>query len=274
LIIKVTIHSTLSLDIFQLLFHLLTTDLRFRPKINAVIAARIAARKDAATTGRDEIALVNAQFIASLTESVEGREAELARIANYIDAGIVSHHSKLRSARDGTQSVFVVAGPPGIGKSTLLAEAAKRMKAAMQSAVVISYFIGVTPGSGTAQTFLTELRSRLQTEFLSSNSPTDQGRHSNDEEDNQTVTSLPWLMASSASGLKKLLISPDRPLILMIDALDQLSAEPLSTAWIPDQLAANIRLVVSVPADRPEFAELSALVPANNILMVPPVLAT
>lgn len=85
-----------------------------RPKLEAVIAGRTAARAASAAQGRDAVALANAIFERERAERVEGRTTELARLAAYLEG------------REGARQPLVVTGVPGSGKSTLLAEAAKR----------------------------------------------------------------------------------------------------------------------------------------------------
>ena len=83
-----------------------------RPKLEAVMATRLAAQARAAAHGRDAVAIANTTFAAERAAVVVGRDAELARIMAYM------------TALEDQAAPFVVAGPAGSGKSTLLAEVA------------------------------------------------------------------------------------------------------------------------------------------------------
>jgi tetratricopeptide (TPR) repeat protein len=65
-------------------------------------------------------------------------------------------------------------------------------------------------------------------------------------------------------------VAPERPLLLLVDALDQLSATAARTDWLPPRLAPGVRVVVSVLPDRPELAALRGWLPTEQILPLGP----
>jgi hypothetical protein len=119
------------------------------PKLEAVIAARTAARMVAAAQGHDATELANAAFAAQRAARVEGRETELARLAAYL------------ADAQGAGLPLVVTGPAGSGKSTLLAEAAKRAAVAQPGAALVVRYLGVTPGTNTLVELLENLRGAM-----------------------------------------------------------------------------------------------------------------
>jgi hypothetical protein len=167
-----------------------------QPKLEAVMAARTAAREALEDAGRDETALANAAFAAQRAEHVVGREDELARVAAYL-------------ASD-TPLPLVVTGAAGSGKSTLLAEAAKRAAAAQPEAVLITRYLGVTPGTGSLSELLNGLRRAIA------------GAYGQPEP--VPLTNAEQLAGTFAAQLAMLAVPAERPLLLIVDALDQLGA--------------------------------------------------
>jgi hypothetical protein len=57
------------------------------------------------------------------------------------------------------------------------------------------------------------------------------------------------------------LVTADRPLVLLLDGLDQLSADHRAhrLAWLPNSLPPNVYVVVSTLTDHPTFDVLSAM---------------
>jgi tetratricopeptide (TPR) repeat protein len=214
-----------------------------RPKLEAVIATRTQARAAAKARGRDATARANATFEAQRAEYVEGREAELARLAEYL------------SGRNGAGEPLVVTGTAGSGKSTLLAEAAKRVATQGDAALVVRY-IGVTPGTTNLAELLNDLRRAIGRAYGGS--------------ETLPLVDLDALCSTLATELSMRRVPPERPLLLLVDGIDQLGASAQRTDWLPSRLAPGVRVVVSVLADRPELSALRARLSDRLVLTLGP----
>ncbi len=215
-----------------------------RPKVEAVIAARVAARAAAGAQGRDVIALVNRAFESDRTAYVEGREVELARLSAYLIDKI------------DTNLPLVVTGPAGSGKSALLAKAVTRASATQPNTALITRYIGVTPGTSTFLEFLNDLH---QTIARITGQPV-----ANSAEDADQLVGL------VAAQLATLLMPNEQKLLLVLDGLDQLGAHTQRTDWLPLRLASGVRVVVSLLDDRQELTFLRARLPDEHILTLTP----
>jgi hypothetical protein len=151
-----------------------------------------------------------------------GRDKPLAAIAHYLRA-------------DGHQPLAVI-GEPGSGKSALMAKAFERAKAAQKEGFTVVRFIGATPGSSDGRTLLGNLCRQITREYGA---------------DESTVpTEYNDLAVEFGKRLE--LATAQRPLIVFLDALDQLGATDPARAlsWLPPVLPDHVRLVVSaVPGD-------------------------
>jgi tetratricopeptide (TPR) repeat protein len=215
-----------------------------RPKVEAVIAARTAARETASRQGRDAAAVANAAFEEERAAHVEGRDAELARLGAYL------------VGETGAGLPLMVTGAPGCGKSTLLAAATVRAAAAYPNAARIVRYCGVTPGAERLIALLSDVRLAVARAYGLTEPP--------------TLTDENELISAVATQLATVPASPERPLLLMIDALDQLGVRTQRTDWLPPRLAPHVRVVVSVLADRPELGYLRARLPAEQVLTLTP----
>ncbi len=180
----------------------------------------------------------SARFAAERVEYFVGREEPLAAIAAYLA---------------GPATVpLVVAGPGGVGKSTLLAQAAKRAAAADPAVFQLVRYIGVSPGASSLPTLLDGVRTELAAAYGQRADPV----HEDHDRARVFRDALSWATA-------------ERPLMLILDALDQLGPAPLPLDWLPETLPPQVHLVVSVleEPDRPELATLLARQPAP--LLVP-----
>jgi WD40 repeat protein len=198
-----------------------------RPKLEAVIAARTAALKAAEAQGRNEAALTNARFAAERLGHFVGRKEPLSEIVSYLAAPAATP--------------LVVTGPGGSGKSTLLAKVAEQAGAAYPNALLLVRYVGVTPGAASLRALLDGLRAELATVYVQEAPPV--------RED------FEWARAfQEALGWATVA----RPLILVLDALDQLGPFPLPLDWLPETLPPFVHLVVSL-SDEPERREVAAL---------------
>lgn len=145
-----------------------------------------------------------------------GRQDELACLDRYVD--------------DDVPQPLVVTGGGGTGKSALIGEAVRRTLERHQDAMVIYRFIGATPGSSDGRTLLESLCQELAR------------RSGTSEQD------VPSDFGDLAVDFRTRLEPPaGRQVIVFIDSLDQLGASDgaRGLAWIPAQLPAGARLVIS-----------------------------
>lgn len=207
------------------------------PRVQAVIAARRHGQQT-----RDLVALANAKFARQRAEHVEGRDGELAQIMGYL-------------ASD-TPLPLVVTGAPGSGKSTLLAAVAERLATDLSSTVVVTRYIGVTPGTSTLYDLLSGVRLELA-RATGQNAP-------------EPLTDLSQLVHAVSEQLHTMHVSEGGLLILLLDAFDQLSAQPQRVDWPPRTLAPHVRMVVSILAARQELTDLGSWLPEGQVLTVGP----
>ena len=128
---------------------------------------------------------------------------------------------------------LAVVGEGGTGKSALMAEAAQRAANEGAGAVLVVRFIGATPASSDGRFLLEGLCREIALQYGS-----DPG-----EMPTEYQELVPKLVEKFA------LARPERPLVLMVDSLDQLEDPAVGLTWIPSPLPDHVRLVVST---RPE----------------------
>jgi tetratricopeptide (TPR) repeat protein len=215
-----------------------------RPKLEAVIAARTAARAAAARQGRDTLALANSTFEQERAAHVTGFDAELARVAAYL------------AEKTGAALPLVVTGAAGSGKSTLLAAAVVHAAAAHPDAALVVRYCGVTPGTERLPALLADLRRAVALAY--------------GQPEPVALTDENQLVGAVATQLATLPASSERPLLLVIDALDQLGTRTQRLDWLPPRLAPHVRVVVSVLAARPELEYLRDRLPAEHVLTIAP----
>jgi hypothetical protein len=122
--------------------------------------------------------------------------------------------------------------------------------------LLVTRYIGITPSTSSLADLLTGLRRELAA-GLGQPAP-------------ESLADLSQLVNAVSVQLPFLELSAERPLILLVDALDQLGAKPQRVDWLPRTLAPHVRVVVSVLSDRPELADLRAWRPAPQVLDVGP----
>lgn len=125
---------------------------------------------------------------------------------------------------------LAVAGVSGSGKSALVARAAQAAGEAHPGAQVVMRFVGVTPDSTDGRRLLISLCQQISRGYGQEQAmPTDW---------RELVEELPKRLA---------LATADRPLIVFLDALDQLSdvERARSLAWLPAELPEHVHVVVS-----------------------------
>lgn len=125
---------------------------------------------------------------------------------------------------------FVICGPGGSGKSALMAKSVWDVRKERLNAVVIKRYIGATPHLNHIQRLAENLRSTIFKEY---------GQVAGPSPDKMNIS-------EQLEGLMKA-ATPDKPLILYLDALDQLSAEENAHAmnWLPFRLPPNVKIILS-----------------------------
>ncbi len=201
--------------------------------------------------------------IVAFCDKVEHRlrasiESELARLAQIdpADFEIAVH----RNFADGRRSVFfgrqdilhriaeyagassppgrplILYGEGGCGKSAIMAAGAAAAREQLPHAVVIERYVGASPASSNAvqlaKGITDEIARSLDLPLLPANVSEDD------------------ILTAFAVRLTEAIA--DRPIVLFIDALDQLASEWLSNAmnWLPARIGPHCRLILSARAER------------------------
>jgi NACHT domain- and WD repeat-containing protein len=144
-----------------------------------------------------------------------GREEPLAAIAGYL--------------KGGDTKPLAIVGEPGSGKSALMAKAIEQAQLAHSNALVVYRFIGATPASSDGRALLDSLCRQITRAYSG---------------DESTIPSE-YNDLALEFGKRLELAEAERPLIVVLDALDQLSGTARSLSWLPANLPANVRLAVS-----------------------------
>lgn len=176
-----------------------------------------------------------------------GREAYIQKIKTYLNDPGASHP-------------LVVWGSSGSGKSALLAKVISDSQQTSDGECIIHRFIGATPDSTHTRSLLESLCTQIDDAYA--------------QHETEKPSSLSKLISEFHERLK--LASDQKPLILIVDALDQQSATDADQHlnWIPAEIPEHFHLVVSTTPgalyDRlqtrlPEsqFIELGAMPPVE-----------
>jgi NACHT domain- and WD repeat-containing protein len=165
----------------------------------------------------------------------EGREAERRIIASYL-------------AGPGGSALAVI-GEGGAGKTSLLAQAAEEARRDLPGAEVLVRFIGATPTASEGRSLLRDVCAEIAARYPG-----------------EPVT-VPDDLKGCAELFARLLQrgTAARPLVLFLDALDQLPAldEARNLRWLPAELPPSARIVVSCLRGELE-PDLSRKVPPAN----------
>jgi nephrocystin-3 len=153
-------------------------------------------------------------------------------------------HKDLLAYLDGADSApLIVTGASGSGKSAILAHLSREIVDKNIATLVIPFFIGASPSSTTLRSALQYLCNVIKKEFdLAAEVPT--------EADKLITTFRSFLFS----------IPENKKLVLIIDAVNQFdeTAHPEELAWLPEELAPNVRLVLSCidePGHKNRFME-------------------
>jgi WD40 repeat protein len=145
---------------------------------------------------------------------------------------------------------LVLSGPPGTGKSALLAHwARERTAAAPVGELLLARFIGASPVSSNLHSLLGNLCAELVGHFAL----TEEVEAENESGQRQTVVRPVRVPAEPVHLLQQwpaVLAAAGRRsrVVILLDALEQLdrSADPAYLGWLPRPLPAGVRMVISV----------------------------
>jgi len=162
-------------------------------------------------------------------EFFKGRDTILERINEYIKGNI--------------NLPLVIFGKSGSGKSALMAHAITQVQESFPDSKVIYRFIGVTPDSSNVRALLESLCKQIGGSL------------------GEDISSIPNDYKDLTLDFQKKLSSrmSDKPLILFLDALDQLSNvdNGRNLQWLPVNLSERVRVIVStIPGDCFEYLKL------------------
>jgi hypothetical protein len=179
----------------------------------------------------DSEGLLHRKFAEEHLRVFVGREDILAKISSYLNQG--GNH------------ILAIIGAGGTGKSTLTAKAIQEAQKAHPNAEIVYRFVGVTPGSSDGRSLLNSLCHEICRDYR------------------KDVTDIPTDYPNLVPELGKrmALAKAERPLILFLDSLDQLSESQgaRSLVWLPSVLPTNVKVIVST---RPE--EISTVLQAKQ----------
>jgi hypothetical protein len=156
--------------------------------------------------------------------------------------------------QDSSGRPLIIHGVSGSGKSALMGQAVKRARSEHPGTIVISQFLGVTPASSTARPLLESLCSQISRAY--------------GVEPYRPPATYKELVQEFHSRLS--VATSDRPLVLFIDALDQLvpEGEVADFTWFPGVVPSHVRLIVSSLAGG-SLAIFERALPSAN-LHIPP----
>ncbi|MCX6036266.1 MAG: ATP-binding protein, partial [Chloroflexi bacterium] len=214
-------------DVYNSLAHILLEEIE-RP--HEIIPAKEMVVHIQPDEALDAEGLVHHKFAEERLLFFVGRTEMLAEIADYLKAS-------------GHRSLAIV-GAGGTGKSALIAKAVQQARESHPKAEIIYRFIGATPGSSDGRSLLDSLCHEISRRYGAdeANIPTDY---------RDLVPEL---------GKRMELASADRPLMLFLDSLDQLSAsqDTRSLIWLPNELPEHVSVIVSTRPEEPLIKALQA----------------
>lgn len=183
--------------------------------LSSIILAEIAAMKNVDPLDR-EIAAHRA-FGTDRRRSFTGRADILERVDQYIGSE--------------AQTPLVLTGPPGSGKSALMAQIAEHARKRLPAGSVIVRFIGATPDSANVRSLLEGLRQEIARAL-------GEAPASPDLSFRELVLDFTALLGRAAGR---------GPLLIVLDALDQLSdaENGRRLLWLPLVLPERLKIIVS-----------------------------
>lgn len=148
---------------------------------------------------------------------------------------------------------LVITGQPGYGKTSLIAQSIMAARHLYNHAAIIFRFIGLTPDSSDIRTLLTGMNVQISNVY------------------GLDITTIPFNFTQLEKELQTRILHADenQPLIIFLDALDQLSGEngAHELMWLPFQLPKNVHVIVSTLPGKC-LDKLKFKIPETHILEV------
>jgi tetratricopeptide (TPR) repeat protein len=152
---------------------------------------------------------------------------------------IASAQERLEQLASSDSGPLIVSGEPGSGKSTLLANWIARYRAAHPESFAVLHHVGISAAGGDHRGLLRRIMAEIRDRYgIDDPIPATSG---------EIERAFPYWLT----------FVQQEPLLLLIDALDQLDPSSFPLTWLPDYLSPRIRLVVSA-ADGDALEELRA----------------
>jgi len=201
-------------DVFSSLKRIIEEEIKQPHKIVEAKEEGVHLRSEAAL---DDEGVAHRKFAEELLRYFVGRTDALAKIDDYI-------------GKNESRSLAIV-GAGGTGKSALLARAIQQTQELQPKGEIVYRFIGATPGSSDGRSLLDSLCREISRRYGAN--------------DNDVPTDYRELVPEL--GKRMQFASADRPLIVFLDSLDQLSAsqDARSLIWLPSELPENVSVIAS-----------------------------
>ncbi len=207
---------------------------------------------------RSELKLLNPPEPAGPQDWVAEENALQERYRERCRSFYVSRDELLQTlqgyAQSEADSVCLVTGPPGAGKSVLLAQLARTYQLQHPKALVVSHHVGATPRSR----HLRDLLGRLCEEIK-----------------NRLKLTIP-IPAGTSERLSVFLglllgVPPRYRLLLVLDGLERLDpeGEAYTLHWLPERVRAHVKIVVSCQEDSDHPHPVLKAFQARKCLVVP-----
>jgi WD40 repeat protein len=167
-----------------------------------------------------------------LTRAAQHQAFAKERARNFAGRRAVLKRIKVYLTRRGQASPLIVHGDGGTGKSALMATAYQKTLAdASGQTVLLARFIGGVPGTESLMTLLTELTVDIEAAY---------GRPASPPPESMKVGRQAFEAALQGA-------TAERPLVLFLDALDQLDRNDGAwlLEWLPRELGEHTRVVAS-----------------------------
>lgn len=184
-------------------------------KLLKVITSQLAKIKKKSDTEREVEA--HAAFKAERVSTFEGREVIINEVKSYLT--------------NQNKQPLAIYGLGGSGKSSVIAKIVDEAQSLLPEANIIYRFIGVTPSSINAYSLIDSICRQIASEYQG-------GTYKTPATFNELTEVFYKLLA---------LATAQKPLVLIIDALDQLSTtdNAKNLGWLPKNLPHNVKIVVS-----------------------------
>ncbi len=216
----------------------------FYKKMVSMIDDAVTKEKDVLITNplHDEI-LQHLSFCKTKCDGFQGREDILDQVKSYIEK---------QTGGNENGSPLIICGESGSGKTSILAKCASLVSSqwlTKTTSTTMVRFLGTSPSSASIRRVLRSLCQQIQEVY---------GREDSDE--------IPEDYLKLVTTFAKLLrfASKDKPLVILLDSLDQLSSEngPHRMAWIPKTLPSYVAIIVStLPKEHGILDALRSLLP-------------